>query len=163
MTVLKVNPNNPLHAGVVLTAFSSTARGDTHVVDAILITRVGSDFPVGDDDMPRLAKAFEAGMNEMVPPVEKIVHPGHAVHFRLSDTGDVLYLHGRESAGSQTAEGAVSIPGIEIRIMGGVPGDVRDDLKRKMKTPTVIQSVLDVLQSATGPQPRQDRGMVPSL
>lgn len=163
MTVLKVQPNNPFHAGVVLMAFSSTANGDMRTVDAVLITRTGSDFPVGDDDMPRLAKAFEAGMNEMVPPVEKIVHPGHAVHFHRSDKGDVLYLHGREPDRSQTAEGAVSVPGIEIRILDGVPDDVRADLARKMNTPTVIQAVLDALQPATGPQPRHERGMVPSI
>jgi hypothetical protein len=148
MTVLQVQPSNPLKAGLFIEAFASTQSGEIRQIPVILVTRTHADAPVAAESLHRLAKAFEASMNGNAVPVEHLVAPGHGLHYQLSQDGHVLTLRHRAKEG-----GGVSQPGIEFRIMQNTPDDLRADLSRKMGSPEVIQAMLDALKEiGTAPQ-----------
>jgi len=163
MTVLQVQPENPLKAGIMLKAFTNTPSGEIVAVPAILMTQTGQDIPVAPEALHRLAKAFEDSMNGNAPLVERVVKSGHAFHYHVSENGRVLNLHHRRPSDVLTQGGSNSLPGIEFRILQIDPA-IEDDLVSKLNTPSVIQTMLDnlvtvdaepgVSQKASTPKPQ---------
>lgn len=147
MAVLRVQPHNPLKAGIMIHAFEGVTE-----TPALLVLRHDRNFPV--TDLHKLAEGFVQAVNHGTVPSQGLSADGDFIHFDPKLDRDALYLMFRNPANAQTAIGSNAVRGVEFRLLPGMSETTRDFLTRRLTAPGVMQALLDSIDMAGKSAPK---------